>query len=56
MSAIPIAGSLIVTALTNVIAGMIPVTFTGNAQLAVWLLSLLFGVVAYVSLTQALNK
>ena len=56
MSPIPTAGSLIVIALTNVLAGMIPVTFTGNAQIAVWLISLLNGVVIFVTLTQALSR
>jgi len=56
MSVVPIAGALIVVALTNVVAGMMPVTFTGNEQYAIWLLSLLFGVFTYVSLVQALNK
>lgn len=56
MSGIAILGSLIVIALTNVFAGLLPVAFTGDAQLAVWLTSLFLGVLTYVSLVQALKR
>lgn len=50
MSAVPIAGALLMIALTHVLAGMLPVTFTGDAHLALWLVSLLVGIFTYVSL------
>jgi len=56
MSGIAILGAVIVVALTNVLAGLLPVAFTGDAQLAVWLTSLLIGVVVYVSLNQAVDR
>lgn len=54
MSLVAILGAIIVFALTNVLTGTLPVTFTGNDQLAVWLVSLLLALVAYVVLERAM--
>jgi hypothetical protein len=50
MSAVPTAGALVTVALTHVLAGMLPVMFSGDAYLALWLVSLLVGIFTYVSL------
>lgn len=54
MSFVAILGAILTIALTNVFAGLLPVTFTGNSQLAVWLVSLLLGLVAYVAIERAM--
>jgi hypothetical protein len=50
MSFIPLLGAILVVALTNVLAGMLPGTLSGDPLLAVRLMSLLFGVFTYVAL------
>ncbi|WP_311173923.1 hypothetical protein [Halobellus ordinarius] len=50
MSAVPTAGALLAVALTHVLAGILPITFSGDAHLALWLVSLLVGILTYVSL------
>lgn len=55
MPVVPIIGALLMIALTNVIAGMLPGTVTGDAQLAIWLVSLLVGVFTFTALQQALR-
>jgi len=52
MSVVAIIGALLMIALTNVVAGMFPVSFSGDAQLAVWLVSLMLGLATYVTLKQ----
>lgn len=50
MSGVAILGALLVIALVNVLTGMAPVPITGDAQLAVWLASLLTGLITFVAL------
>ena len=45
-----ILGAVVVIALVNVVVGLLPVTVTGQEQLAVWLVSILLGVFTYVTL------
>lgn len=52
MSGVAIFGALLMIALTNVVAGMAPVAITGDAQLAVWLVSLVVGLLTYVTLAR----
>ncbi|WP_284013580.1 hypothetical protein [Halobaculum litoreum] len=40
--------------LTNVFAGMLPTTFTGDAQFAVWLVALVVAIASYISVEQAM--
>lgn len=55
MSVVPIIGALLMIALTNVLTGMMPGTVTGDAQLAVWLVSLLIGLFTFVELQRMLK-
>lgn len=43
-------------ALTNVFAGMLPATFTGDAKLAVWLVALVVAIVSYITVEQAMTS
>lgn len=52
MSPVALFGVVVIVALTNVLVGMTPGKVTGNAQFAVWLASLLIGVITYVALKE----
>lgn len=52
MSQVALFGAIVTVALTNVLAGMGPGRITGDAQLAVWLASLLVGVITYAALKE----
>lgn len=55
MSLIPPLGGLVATALSlTTLFGLAPVAFTGTAAIAVWLVSILIGIVTYVVLAQAM--
>ncbi|MBP2251257.1 hypothetical protein J2754_001578 [Halarchaeum solikamskense] len=54
MSAIGLLAAVAMFALTNVVAGMIPTTFTGDAQLAIWLVALVVAIASYVTVEQAM--
>lgn len=55
MSPIGLLTAVVMFALTNVLAGMLPASFTGDAQLAVWLVALVVAIVSYVSVEQAMS-
>lgn len=55
MSALGLVTAVAMFALTNVVAGMLPFTFTGNAQLAVWLVALIMAIASYVNVEQAMT-
>lgn len=52
MSTVATIGAILMIALTNVLAGLLPVDFNGDAQIAVWLISLIVGLITYVTLKQ----
>lgn len=54
MSAIGLLAAVVMFTLTNVLAGMLPTTFTGDAQLAVWLVALVVGIASYIATEQAM--
>jgi hypothetical protein len=54
MSAIGLLAAVVMFTLTNVLAGMLPATFTGDAQLAVWLVALVVSIASYVTVEQAM--
>lgn len=56
MSGVAIIGAMLMIAFTNVLAGMFPVTFTGDSQLAIWLFSLIVGLVTYVTLRREMGR
>lgn len=55
MSLIGLLTAVAMFTLTNVLAGMLPTTFTGDAQLAVWLVALVVAIVSYVFVEQAMS-
>lgn len=54
MSALGLLAAVAMFALINVFAGMLPTTFTGDAQLAVWLIALVISIVSYITVEQAM--
>lgn len=54
MSAIGLLTAVAMFALTNIVAGMLPTTFTGDAQFAIWLVALLVAIASYVTVEQAM--
>ncbi|SEQ04109.1 hypothetical protein [Natrinema salaciae] len=54
MSEIGLLAAVAMFALTNIFAGMLPTTFTGDAQLAVWLVALVVGIASYITVEQAM--
>lgn len=54
MSALGLLAAVAMFALTNVFAGMFPITFTGDAQFAVWLVALVVAIASYVTVEQAM--
>jgi hypothetical protein len=55
MSAIGLLAAVAMFALTNVVAGTLPITFTGDAQLAIWLLALVAAIASYITVEQAMS-
>lgn len=53
---VPTIGAILVIALMHVIAGIVPIQFTGDTHLALWLVSLLIGLVTFVILQQEMSK
>lgn len=53
MSLLGLIGAVLTVALTNVLVGMAPGKVTGDVQLAVWLASLLIGVMTYALLSES---
>jgi hypothetical protein len=56
MSILGLFTAVVVFVLTNVFAGMLPITFTGNAQLAVWLIAVVVAVASYITVEQAMAE
>ena len=56
MSILRLFTAVVVFVLTNVFAGMLPITFTGNAQLAVWLIAVVVAVASYITVEQAMAE
>lgn len=54
MSGLGLLAAVVMFVLTNVLAGMIPTTFTGDAQLAVWLVALIVAIASYITVEQAM--
>ncbi|WP_254762260.1 hypothetical protein [Natrinema marinum] len=54
MSTIGLLAAVAMFALINVVAGMFPTTFTGDAQLAIWLVALVVAIASYVTTEQAM--
>ncbi|WP_198526055.1 hypothetical protein [Haloferax sp. ATB1] len=54
MSGLGLLAAVAMFALTNVFAGMLPTTFTGDAQLAVWLVALVVAIASYIAVEQAM--
>lgn len=54
MSTLGLFTAVVMFVLTNVFAGMLPVTFTGDAQLAVWLIAVVVAVASYITVEQAM--
>jgi hypothetical protein len=54
MSGLGLLAAVAMFALINVFAGMLPTTFTGDAQFAVWLVALIFAIASYISVEQAM--
>lgn len=50
MVRVSILGAVVMIVLVNVVVALLPITVTGLEQLAVWLISILFGIFIYVSL------
>lgn len=55
MSALGLLAAVAMFTLTNVFAGMLPATFTGDAQLAVWLVALVVAIASYITVEQAMT-
>lgn len=53
MSGLGLLAAVAMFALINIFAGMLPTTFTGDAQFAVWLVALIFAIASYISVEQA---
>jgi len=54
MSVLGLLAAVTMFVLTNVFAGMLPTAFTGDAQLAVWLIALVVAIVSYIMVEQAM--
>lgn len=54
MSVLGLLTAVAMFALINVFAGMTPITFTGDAQLAIWLIALVVAIVSYITVKQAM--
>jgi len=54
MSALGLLTAVVMFTLTNVVIGMLPTTFTGDAQLAVWLVALVVSIASYITVEQAM--
>jgi hypothetical protein len=54
MSALGLLTAVAMFALVNIFAGMLPTSFTGDAQLAVWLIAFIVAVASYVTVEQAM--
>lgn len=54
MSGLGLLAAVAMFALINIFAGLLPTTFTGDAQLAVWLVALMFAIASYISVEQAM--
>lgn len=54
MSALGLLAAVAMFALTNIVAGMVPTTFTGDAQIAVWLVALMVAIASYIAVEQAM--
>lgn len=54
MSTLGLITAVAMFVLTNVFAGMLPTTFTGDAQLAVWLIAFLTAIASYITVEQAM--
>lgn len=56
MSALGLFTAAAMFVLVNVFAGMLPTSFTGDAQLAVWLIAFIVAVASYVTVEQAMSS
>ncbi|MFC7186378.1 hypothetical protein [Halorubrum yunnanense] len=54
MSGLGLLAAVAMFALINVFAGMLPTTFTGDAQFAVWLVAIVVAITSYISVEQAM--
>ena len=54
MSGLGLLAAVAMFALINIFAGLLPTTFTGDAQLAVWLVAVMFAIASYISVEQAM--
>ena len=54
MSGLGLLAAVAMFALTNVFARMLPTTFTGDAQFAVWLIALVVAIASYIAVEQAM--
>lgn len=54
MSALGLFAAVVMFALTQVFAGILPTTFTGDAQLAVWLVGFIVAIAGYITVEQAM--
>ena len=54
MSALGLLTAVAMFVLVNIFAGMLPTRFTGDAQLAVWLIAFIVAVASYVTVEQAM--
>jgi hypothetical protein len=54
MSGLGLLAAVAMFALVNVFTGMLPITITGDAQFAVWLVALVVAIASYISVEQAM--
>lgn len=54
MSGLGLLAAVAMFALIIVFAGMLPITFTGDAQFAIWLVALIVAIASYISVEQAM--
>lgn len=54
MSALGLLTAVAMFVLINVLTGMLPTSFAGDAQLAVWLIAFMLAVASYVTVEQAM--
>lgn len=54
MSALGLLTAVAMFTLINTLMGMLPTTFTGDAQLAIWLIALVVSIASYITVEQAM--